>query len=113
MTKKPDALPEDHTTATAVPLAIVGIGCLFPGASDPQTYWTNIRDGVDAITEVPPTHWNPDDYFNADKHAPDMTYARRGGFINPVDFDPLLYGLSPNNIEATDTTATATARVGF
>ena len=104
MTKKPDALPEDHTTATAVPLAIVGIGCLFPGASDPQTYWTNIRDGVDAITEVPPTHWNPDDYFNADKHAPDMTYARRGGFINPVDFDPLLYGLSPKNIEATDTT---------
>jgi len=104
VTKKPDALPEDHTTATAVPLAIVGIGCLFPGASDPQTYWTNIRDGVDAITEVPPTHWNPDDYFNADKHAPDMTYARRGGFINPVDFDPLLYGLSPNNIEATDTT---------
>jgi acyl transferase domain-containing protein len=104
VTRKTDSQPEDHTSATAVPLAIVGIGCLFPGASDPQTYWTNIRDGVDAITEVPPTHWNPDDYFNADKHAPDMTYARRGGFINPVDFDPLLYGLSPNNIEATDTT---------
>lgn len=91
-------------TPTAVPLAIVGIGCLFPGANDPQRYWTNIRDGVDAITEIPPTHWNPDDYFNADKHAPDMTYARRGGFINAVDFDPLLYGMSPNNIEATDTT---------
>ncbi|MEX2353727.1 MAG: beta-ketoacyl synthase N-terminal-like domain-containing protein, partial [Gammaproteobacteria bacterium] len=87
-----------------VPLAIVGIGCLFPGADNPESYWTNIRDGVDAITDIPKSHWDPDDYFNQDKNAPDMTYARRGGFIDPVDFDPLLYGLSPNNIEATDTT---------
>jgi acyl transferase domain-containing protein len=88
----------------AVPLAIVGIGCLFPKANDATSYWTNIRDGVDAIGDIPETHWNPDDYFDADKNAPDMTYARRGGFIDAVDFDPLLYGFSPNNIEATDST---------
>ena len=88
----------------AVPLAIVGIGCLFPKANNVNRYWANIRDGVDAISEIPDTHWNPDEYFDEDKSAPDMTYARRGGFIDPVDFDPLLYGLSPNNIEATDTT---------
>lgn len=104
MINETDNQPDDDTTASAVPLAIVGIGCLFPGASDVDSYWTNIRDGVDAITEVPKTHWNPDDYFNQDKNAPDMTYARRGGFISAIDFDPLLYGLSPNNIEATDTT---------
>ena len=92
------ALPE------AVPLAIVGIGCLFPGARDAQSYWTNIRNGVDAITEIPETHWRVQDYFDDDPNAPDMTYARRGGFIDPLDFEPLLYGLSPNNIEATDTT---------
>jgi malonyl CoA-acyl carrier protein transacylase len=91
-------------TPVAVPLAIVGIGCLFPKANNPEEYWKNIRDGVDAITDIPDSHWNPEDYFTADKNAPDMTYARRGGFINPVDFDPLLYGMSPNNIEATDTT---------
>jgi acyl transferase domain-containing protein/acyl carrier protein/NAD(P)-dependent dehydrogenase (short-subunit alcohol dehydrogenase family) len=88
----------------AVPLAIVGIGCLFPKANDAKAYWTNIRDGVDAITDIPDTHWKPEDYFDTDPGTPDMTYARRGGFIDPVDFDPLLYGLSPNNIEATDTT---------
>ena len=42
--------------------------------------------GVDAITEVPATHWRPDDYFDADPKAPDRTYARRGGFLAPVDF---------------------------
>jgi acyl transferase domain-containing protein/NAD(P)-dependent dehydrogenase (short-subunit alcohol dehydrogenase family) len=88
----------------AVPLAIVGIGCLFPKANNPEEYWKNIREGVDAITEVPKSHWKPEDYYNKDKNATDMTYAHRGGFINQVDFDPLLYGLSPNNIEATDTT---------
>ena len=92
----------DHDTS--VPLAIVGLGCLFPKANNPHTYWRNIREGIDAISDVPESHWKPEDYFNEDKNAPDMTYGRRGGFIDPVDFDPLLYGLSPNNIEATDTT---------
>ncbi|MEQ8290406.1 MAG: SDR family NAD(P)-dependent oxidoreductase [Gammaproteobacteria bacterium] len=87
-----------------VPLAIVGIGCLFPKASNPEEYWANIREGVDAIGDVPDTHWKVSDYFDDDQTRPDMTYARRGGFIDPVDFNPLLYGMSPNNIEATDTT---------
>ncbi|HLA40361.1 MAG TPA: beta-ketoacyl synthase N-terminal-like domain-containing protein, partial [Candidatus Glassbacteria bacterium] len=86
------------------PLAIIGIGCMFPGAGNTAAYWNNIREGVDAITEVPSTHWNPADYFNPDKQSPDMTYAMRGGFIGPLAFDPLYYGISPNNIEATDTT---------
>ncbi|MCI0704636.1 MAG: hypothetical protein L0241_26570 [Planctomycetia bacterium] len=59
-------------------LAIVGIGCLFPKASGPGFFWANVKHGVDGITEIPPTHWNPDDYFDADPKSPDMTYARRG-----------------------------------
>ena len=88
---------------TFEPLAIVGIGCMFPKAGSVEAFWSNIKEGVDAITEIPATHWKPSDYFDADKNVPDMTYANRGGFINPVDFDPLFYGMSPNNIEATDT----------
>ena len=91
-------------TPKAIPLAIVGIGCLFPKANDATAYWTNIREGVDAIGDIPDSHWKPEDYFDSDPGVPDMTYARRGGFIDPVAFDPLLYGLSPNNIEATDST---------
>jgi acyl transferase domain-containing protein/NAD(P)-dependent dehydrogenase (short-subunit alcohol dehydrogenase family) len=88
----------------ASPLAIVGIGCLFPKAGNVNEYWSNIREGVDAITDIPDSHWNPEDYFDANQKTPDMTYGRRGGFIDPVDFNPLQYGMSPNNIEATDTT---------
>ncbi len=85
-------------------LAIIGIGCLFPKAGNVNEYWSNIREGVDAITDIPDSHWNPEDYFDSNQKTPDMTYARRGGFIDPVDFNPLQYGMSPNNIEATDTT---------
>ena len=84
------------------PLAIVGIGCLFPKAKDLKEFWSNIKHRVDGITEVPATHWSPDDYFAADKSAADMTYARRGGFLSPVEFDAAEFGISPNTLEATD-----------
>src|SRR5207245_2769592 len=87
-----------------VPVAIIGMGCLFPKAGDLGGYWANIRHRRDAITDVPETHWRPEDYFDADPRSPDMTYARRGGFLDPVDFRPLDFGIAPNNLDATDTT---------
>ena len=53
------------------PLAIVGIGCLFPKAAGPGFYWANVKNGTDCVTEVPPTHWDPDDYFDPDPKKPD------------------------------------------
>ncbi|HTK78539.1 MAG TPA: beta-ketoacyl synthase N-terminal-like domain-containing protein, partial [Gemmataceae bacterium] len=85
------------------PLAIVGIGCLFPKAAGLGEYWANIKAKVDGIGPVPPTHWNPDDYFDADPKRPDMTYARRGGFLDPYPFPPAAFGIAPNDLEATDT----------
>jgi len=85
------------------PLAIIGIGCLFPRAADARAYWMNIKNGVDGIAPVPATHWNPADYLDPDPKSPDRTYASRGGFLDPVDFRPLDFGIAPNDLEATDT----------
>ena len=84
------------------PLAVIGLSCLFPQSADVEEFWSNIRRGVDAITEIPPTHWNVDAYFDADQKTPDKTYARRGGFLSPVAFDPLEFGIAPSNLEAID-----------
>ena len=54
-----------------VPLAIIGISCIFPEAEGLQAYWHNIRNGVDAITDIPDTHWSPRDFFDADPKAPE------------------------------------------
>ena len=90
--------------AKPLDLAVVGMGCLFPKADGPGAFWANIKHAVDGITDVPATHWNPEDYFDADPKSPDRTYARRGGFLSPVDFSPLEYGIAPRDLEATDTT---------
>ena len=88
---------------TQPPLAVVGLSALFPKAANLSEFWSNVRRGIDAISEVPSTHWSPDEYFDSNQKTPDMTYARRGGFLSPVPFDPLEFGISPNNLEAIDT----------
>ncbi|MCE7871509.1 SDR family NAD(P)-dependent oxidoreductase [bacterium CPR1] len=84
-------------------VAIVGMACLFPKASNLKGFWHLARVGLDAVDDVPPSHWSPDDYFDADPKSPDMTYCRRGGFLSPISFDPTEFSLPPAALEATDT----------
>ncbi len=84
------------------PLAIVGLSCIFPRADGLDAYWRLLEGGHDAITEVPSSHWPVADYFHSDPKAPDLTYARRGGFIPSIDFHPLDFGIPPAALEATD-----------
>ena len=87
----------------STPLAIIGIGCLFPKANSLGEYWSLLKNGTDAITPIPATHWKPEDYFDADPKKPDLTYAKRGGFLDPYPFPPSEFGIAPNDLEATDT----------
>ena len=84
-------------------IAIVGIGCRFPKADDVTALWRNLRTGVDSVTDVPEGYWTLDDYQDDDPKATDRTYARRGAFLEPYDFDPTEFGIPPNTLEATDT----------
>lgn len=85
------------------PIAIVGLSALFPGSSDVTGFWRDILAGKDLLTDVPATHWRIGDYYDADPNAPDKTYAKRGGFLRPVDFDALGFGVPPSTLPATDT----------
>ena len=97
------APPGDNNTATQSPIAIVGMGCLFPRAQGLKEYWRLIRTSQDAITDVPETHWSLDDYFDPDPGRADLTYCRRGAFLQPTNFDPTEFGIPPAVLEATDT----------
>ncbi len=93
----------EKPTAGLSPLAIIGLGCMFPQADDPEKFWTNIKTGTDCISEVPETHWRTADYYAEDPKAADKVYAKMGGFLSPVEFNPMDYGILPNAIEAIDT----------
>ncbi len=79
------------------PIAIIGIGCRFPGeANSPETFWNLLQNGVDAITEVPEDRWNLNKFYDKNREKPGKIYTRKGGFIKNIDqFDPLFFGISP------------------
>ena len=84
-------------------IAIIGMSCFFPKSSDLKEYWKLLFQGEDAISVVPETHWSVSDYFDADPKKPDHVYCKRGGFLPPVLFDPMEFGIPPAALEATDT----------
>ena len=84
------------------PIAIIGMGSIFPQAHNTQEYWDNILKKMDCITDVPPSRWKIEDYYDPNPAAPDKTYCKRGGFIPDTDFDPMEFGLPPNILEVTD-----------
>ncbi|NEO47660.1 MAG: type I polyketide synthase, partial [Moorea sp. SIO4A3] len=78
------------------PIAIIGIGCRFPGACSPKSFWQLLKNGVDAITEVPPERWDIERFYDKDPTAPGKMYCRYGGFLGHVDqFDPEFFGIAP------------------
>src|SRR5438045_623068 len=72
------------------PIAIIGIGCRFPGgANDPEAFWTLLERGGDAVTEVPADRWELCSFYDPDPSKPGKTYSRWGGFVAGIDrFDP-------------------------
>lgn len=85
------------------PIAIIGIGCRFPGADSPEAFWHLLRHGVDAISEVPPDRWDIDAYYAPEPATPGKMSTRYGGFLKQVDhFEPGFFSISPREAERMD-----------
>lgn len=94
-----------HAEAAAhEPIAVLGMGCRFPGgADDPHGFWEVLRAGRDATQEVPRARWNIDDWYAADPDTPGKMYIRRGGFLEDVaSFDAAFFGIAPRAAAAMD-----------
>ncbi len=78
-------------------IAIIGIGCRFPGAiDDTESFWKLLTEGREAVSEIPPDRWNVDRFYDAEPGVIGKSIARRGGFVNNIDqFDPQFFGISP------------------
>lgn len=83
-------------------IAIIGMAGMFPMASDLDSYWRNIVERKDCITDVPPDRWPVSDYLSDDDRR-DHLYVAKGGFLPAITFDPLQYGIAPNSLPAIDT----------
>ena len=84
-------------------IAIVGMSCRAPGASNPDELWKLVRSGGDAITDIPLQRWNAAQYYDARPGTPGKSYTLRGGFVKDVDkFDAEFFVISAREAEAMD-----------
>src|SRR5207247_2493110 len=96
------AAPPDAPTSE--PIAIVGIGCRFPGGvSTPEALWRLLHDGVDPIREVPPERFALDAWYDSAPGTPGKTYCREGGFLDDVEgFDAAFFHIPAREAEQLD-----------
>lgn len=94
--------PDDGNTRA--PLAIVGIGCRFPGDCDSaESFWKLLCDGVDATRVVPETRWNAARFWDPNPAKIGKIVTCRGGFLSEIDqFDPQFFGISPREAHSLD-----------
>jgi acyl transferase domain-containing protein len=86
------------------PIAIIGMGCRFPGGADsPEALWQLLVQGRDAIVDAPSDRWDLDRPIDALRDAEGRPRRPQGGFLDRVDlFDPLFFGISPREAETMD-----------
>jgi len=100
---------------TTEPVAVVGIGCRFPGnVTGPDSFWDLLVNGEDAITEVPADRWDVDAFYDPDPAAPGRMTTRWGGFIgDAAKFDADFFGIAPREAAAMDPQQRVLLEVGW
>ncbi|GAA3463210.1 SDR family NAD(P)-dependent oxidoreductase [Saccharothrix longispora] len=91
--------PEPEPEPAPLRVAIVGMACVFPGATDLASFWANVLSGADSVTEVPAERWDQELYYDPDGTG-ERTPSRWGGFLPRIPFDPLAYGIPPASLGA-------------
>jgi phthiocerol/phenolphthiocerol synthesis type-I polyketide synthase A len=92
--------------ADTEPIAVVGMGCRFPGgANNTAEYWRLLQDGASGIVRVPPERWDADAFYSDDHSVPGTICCPEGGFLTswrPDEFDAEFFGISPREAAAMD-----------
>ncbi|MCA1644001.1 MAG: type I polyketide synthase [Chloroflexi bacterium] len=90
-------------TPLVEPIAIIGLGCRFPGAPDPAAYWRLLCDAGDAISEVPAERWDLAQLYDPRPTMPGKMSTRWGGFLPGVDrFDRGFFRISAREAAVMD-----------
>lgn len=105
-----DKLRSDEKTITEVhnlefkePIAIIGMSGRFPQADTISSFWENLKDGKNCVSEIPIDRWNWQEYYGNPHNEKGKSYSKWGGFLTNIDnFDPLFFNISPKEAHIMD-----------
>lgn len=81
-------------------IAIVGLAGALPQVADVHRFWAAVLEGTDLVTDVPQSRWDKEIFATAAGDGRGTSASTRGGFLPPIPFDPLRYGIPPNTLKA-------------
>lgn len=83
-------------------VAIVGMSCRLPDASDPRAFWNNLLAGRNSVREIPKARWDWEDFYS-ETIAQGKTVTKWGALIDDVDcFDAGFFNISPEEAASID-----------
>ncbi|XP_052697287.1 phenolphthiocerol/phthiocerol polyketide synthase subunit C-like [Crassostrea angulata] len=84
-------------------IAIVGIGCMFPGAENLEEFWKVLVNGEDHVQDIPPERFNVEAYYDPDPDHPYKSYVKKAGLLQRYDeWDNRFFGISDREAEQVD-----------
>jgi acyl transferase domain-containing protein/acyl-CoA synthetase (AMP-forming)/AMP-acid ligase II len=84
-------------------IAVIGMGCRFPGAPNLESYWRLLEEGRDAISEIPSLRWDWTRNYDSNPEAEGKTYSKWGGFLEEIDgFDAPFFNISAREAKLMD-----------
>jgi len=85
-------------------VAVVGMGCRFPGeVKSPSAFWNFLDTGGDGVCRVPADRWDADEYFDSTPQTPGKIVTREAGFLDRIsEFDATFFGISPKEAASMD-----------
>ncbi|MEU3168900.1 acyltransferase domain-containing protein [Streptosporangium sp. NPDC006930] len=86
------------------PLAVIGIGCRFPGdVNSPDAFWDLLTRGETTVGEVPEGRWDAYGDLGPEFETMLRRVIRAGNFLSGIDgFDAEFFGISPREAELMD-----------
>ncbi|XP_074477264.1 phthioceranic/hydroxyphthioceranic acid synthase [Sebastes fasciatus] len=84
-------------------IAVIGIGCNFPGGEGLDNFWTVLLEGMNCVVDIPAERFDTSVWYDADDSKPGKTQTTKAALIEGFnEFDHKFFGITEAEAEFMD-----------